>query len=95
MCKIVRLKVRDMDSDGNILWDEIIKIKLEKHYRKEFKDYWNKKGECWEIEIVVFGEDESGMVSEYRKEFRSQSEAVENGQKFVDQWFRNVRITYL
>lgn len=96
MGKIIKLKVRDMSLEGDRVGDEVVRVWLEKCYNKKFATYLNKKWECYRVIVHIPDEDWNKELDiHYQDVFKNSTEALEEGQKFVDEWFNNFRITYL
>lgn len=97
MCKIINLKVREnTESEARLVGANEVKVWLEECYNKKFATYFNKKGRCFRGVVHIPDEDWNKELDiHYQDVFATQSEAVEECQKFVDQWFNNYRITYL
>lgn len=97
MCKIINLKVREnTESEARLVGENEVKVWLEECYNKKFATYFNKKGRCFRGIVHIPDEDWNKELDiHYQDVFATQSEAVEECQKFLDQWFNNFRITYL
>lgn len=93
MCKTSRLKIRKGEE---LIPENIAIITLEKVYRKIFESYWNKKGEGFKVYVTVFDEDWNKELDiHYEDVFPTRDKAIEEWEKFLQQWLGDVRVTYL
>lgn len=95
MCKTSRLKIRNGEE---LIPENIAIITLEKVYRKIFENYWNKKGEGFRVCVDVYDEespDSKELTIHYQDVFPTRDKAIEEWEKFLQQWLGDVRVTYL
>lgn len=93
MCNVVKLKIRRGDE---IVGDNEWIISLQKCYKTQFKSYLNKKGEGWRVMVKVPDEEGNKELDIYYQDvFPTSTEALEEWQKFLQEWLGEVRVTYL
>ena len=94
--KIIKLKIRD--GEGKMVPENVVTVSVERHYNKDFQNFLNKKGEYWRVFVNVYDEDEPDnkeLTIHYQDKFKTMNEAINEWQKFIDEWFINYRISLL
>lgn len=93
MCKTSRLKIRKGEE---LIPENIAIITLEKVYRRVFECYSNKKWEGFKVYVTVFDEDWNKELDiHYEDVFPTRDKAIEEWEKFLQEWLWDVRVSYL
>lgn len=94
--KIIKLKIRD--GEGKMVPENVVTVSVERHYSNDFSNFLNKKGEYWRVLVNVYDEEnpnDKSLIIHYQDKFKTMNEAINEWQKFVNEWFVNYRISLL
>ena len=93
MSNLVRLKIRRGDEE--VSEKEWI-ISIQKCYKKQFETYLNKKGEGRRVFVKIPDEEGNKELDIYYQDvFRTSNEAIEEGERFLQERLGDVRVTFL